>query len=74
MKEINMSEVSNSRAGFLDMVCSLYISKDANGFYSMSEEWDRSEAKSWNVDYIHATNKIKTLLRSMNISQAKIGR
>jgi hypothetical protein len=68
-----MSEVSNSRAGFLAMVCSLYITKDANGFYSMSEEWDRSEAKSWNVDYTHATNTIKTLLKSMNVSQAKGG-
>jgi len=68
-----MSEVSNSRAGFLAMVCSLYITKDANGFYSMSEEWDRSEARSWNVDYTHATNTIKTLLKSMNVSQAKMG-
>ena len=68
-----MSEVSNSRAGFLDMVCSLYITKDANGFYSMSEEWDRSEARSWNVNYTHTTNRIKTLLRSMNVSQAKMG-
>jgi len=58
--------MSNSRAGFLDVVCSLYIQKDANGFYSMSEKWNKSEAINWGIDYTHATNKINKLLKQQN--------
>jgi len=66
-----MTNKTNSRAGFLVTVCSLYVSKDSNGFYSMSAEWDRSEARSWNIDYSHATNVIKTLLKDLNKSHAQ---
>ena len=65
--------MSNSRAGFLDVVCSLYLQKDANGFYSMSEKWNKSEAINWGIDYTRTTYKIIALLKSINVSRAKMG-
>ena len=63
--------MSNSRAGLLGMICSLYVAKDTNGFYRVSETWGKSEATNWNVDYTRATNNIRTLVKSLNKAHAK---
>lgn len=64
-----------SRAGLLDVALTLYISKHGNGFFSMSETWNQSEAEKWGVygdwNYMTATSKLKTLIKSLNKSHAQ---
>ena len=61
-----MMNRSNYGSDYLAEVCSQYISKDANGIYKIDESWDRSEARSWNVDYSHATSILKTMIRHLS--------